>query len=315
MGFVRNPDNGRRVSRPKSDMQLIARHVPELRIVDQALWDQVQARLREIREATGADNADRPRYWEGRRARHMLTGKLFCGSCGGAMTNIGRNYLACSAARRQGSTCSNKRGIRRDALDNLILDSLQTRLMHPEHVATFIAEFTAEWNRLLAETSAHEHARRRELETVSRKLAGLIDAIADGLRATGLQQKLDDLEARKAELEHVLQGAPPPKLRLHPNLAAVYRRKVATLQKAMAGSDSAGALETVRSLIERVVLHPAPDGHRGFEIELVGEIAAMMALGIDDDTRGRNHAAGHDLFRSSIKVVAGAGFEPAAFRL
>ena len=98
-------------------------------------------------------------------------------------------------------------------------------------------------------------------------------------------------------------------------MAEVYRQKVATLQKAMTGSDSAGALETVRSLIERVTLHPVLDGRRGFEIELVGEIAAMMALGTDDDTRCRNQAAGHDLFQSSIKVVAGAGFEPAAFRL
>jgi site-specific DNA recombinase len=190
MGFVRNPDNGRRVSRAKSQMQLIAREIPELRIVDQALWDQVEARLKEVRSATGADTPDRPRYWERRRAQHMLTGKLFCGCCGGAVTNIGRDYLACSAARRQG-TCDNRRGIQRDELDKLILDALQTRLMHPDHVATFVTEFTAEWNRLLSETSAHEHTQRRELETVSRKMAGLIDAIADGLRAPGLQQKLE----------------------------------------------------------------------------------------------------------------------------
>ena len=112
MGFIRNPETGRRVSRSKSELQLIARDVPEFRIVDQALGTQVQARLTEVRAASGADNPDRPRYWEHRRAQHMLTGKLFCGCCDGPMTNIGRNYLACSAARRQG-TCSNRRGIQR----------------------------------------------------------------------------------------------------------------------------------------------------------------------------------------------------------
>jgi hypothetical protein len=39
---------------------------------------------------------------------------------------------------------------------------------------------------------------QREVESVDRKLASLIDAIADGLRAPGLQQKLDDLGTQRA---------------------------------------------------------------------------------------------------------------------
>jgi hypothetical protein len=60
-----------------------------------------------------------------------------------------------------------------------------------------------------------------------------------------------------------------------------------------------------------------PDVQRGFEIELVGEIAAMVSLGRDDGARARSRESATDqaLFQSSIKVVAGAGFEPAAFRL
>ena len=305
MGFIRNPETGRRVSRSKSELQLIARDVPEFRIVDQDLWDQVQARLTEVRAASGADNPDRPRYWEHRRAQHMLTGKLFCGCCDGPMTNIGRNYLACSAARRQG-TCSNRRGIQRDELDKMILDALQARLMEPEHVAAFVAEFNAEWNRLQREVSAHEGAKHRELDAVGRKLDGLIDAIARGIRSTSLQQKLDELEARKAELERALQAQPRPRPLLHPRLADIYRQRVESLQTALDGPDGSAALETLRSLIERVVLHPAPDGQRGFEIELLGEIAAMVALGADDKDHDRSRSAGHDPFHSSIKVVAGA---------
>ena len=305
MGFVRNPETGKRVSRARPEMQLIAHDVPEFRIVDQDLWDQVQARLTEVRAASGADNPDRPRYWEHRRAQHMLTGKLFCGCCDGPMTNIGRNYLACSAARRQG-TCGNRRGIQRDELDKMILDALQARLMEPEHAAAFVAEFNAEWNRLQGEASAHEGSKRRELDAVGRKLDGLINAIAEGLRAPGLQQKLDELTVRQAELERALQAAPRPRPLLHPRLADVYRQRVESLQTALDGPDGSAALETLRSLIERVVLHPAPDGQRGFEIELLGEIAAMVALGADDKDHDRSRSAGHDPFHSSIKVVAGA---------
>ena len=82
--------------------------------------------------------------------------------------------------------------------------------MEPEHVAAFVAEFNAEWNRPQAGASAHQGAKRRELDAVGRKLDGLIDAIARWIRSTSLQQKLDELEARKTELERALQAQPSP---------------------------------------------------------------------------------------------------------
>ncbi len=61
---------------------------------------------------------------------------------------------------------------------------------------------------------------------------------------------------------------------------------------------------------ERVVLHPTADG---FEVELVGEIANMVRLG---NGGGANESAARgELAARSLKVVAGAGFEPATFRL
>jgi site-specific DNA recombinase len=73
-------------------------------------------------------------------------------------------------------------------LEAQILDALRDRLMRPEHVAVFVQEFAAEWNRLVAEASAEIAVQHRELEVIEHKLTGLIDAIADGLRAPGLHQ-------------------------------------------------------------------------------------------------------------------------------
>jgi hypothetical protein len=79
------------------------------------------------------------------------------------------------------------------------------------------------------------------------------------------------------------------------------------LQAALQGPDSARALEDIRGLIERVVLHPGADIRRGFEIELVGEIAAMVGLGSASKADSRRTADDQDMFRRSVKVVAGAG--------
>jgi len=101
-------------------------------------------------------------------------------------------------------------------------------------------------------------------------------------------------------LEAEVAAAPAPLPRLHPNLAEVYRQKVEALHEALADPHSgAEALEILRSLIERVVLHPRVTG---FEIELVGDIAHMVSLGSTADTK---KAAIPKDAACSVKVVAG----------
>jgi site-specific DNA recombinase len=316
MHFRKDPESGKRVSLMNPADRWIVEDVPDLRIVDMGLWDRVQARNGAIRVNYGADKPDRPRFWEKRRSKHLLTGKMTCGVCGGAFSAVGKDVLACTAARCQG-TCDNRHSIRRPVLDGLILDALQTNLMQPEHLAFFIEEFTREWNCLQAEASAARSGNQRELEGVERQISKLIDALTEGFRGPSRQQKLDNLEARKTDLERKLQSTPAPAPALHPNLAGVYRERVTQLHAALRASpDRAGALEAARSLIERVVLHPSSEGN-GLEIELVGEIAAMVALGLGHDSNGAGVAAAADrgLFARSVKVVAGIGFEPMTFRL
>ena len=95
-------------------------------------------------------------------------------------------------------------------------------MMAPGHVAVFVEEFTHEWNRLHAERGAARDATTRELQTVERKLAKLVDAITEGLRGASLQRQLDALESRKAALEVGLRAAGE---RIHPvSTAALVRR-------------------------------------------------------------------------------------------
>ncbi len=313
--YVKAPGTGRRLSRVNPAEQIVTHDVPELRIVEPDLWDRVARRLRAIRATSGADDPNRPRFWEGRRAQHVLSGKVICGCCGGAISNVGKVYLACSAARKQG-VCANRRSIQRNALEGLVLDALKTRLMQPEHVATFVAKFTAEWNRLCAERSTTEKDKRLELASVERKLNNLIDAVADGMHGISVQGKIASLEAQQASLRQHLSSATPTMPALPPNLSEVYRRKVGLLQTALAGADNTEARDRVRDLIDHIVLTPSAAGS-GFEIELVGEISAMLGLTANNTKKDQNGVAVSDpgLFDGSIKVVAGTGFEPVTFRL
>jgi hypothetical protein len=146
--------------------------------------------------------------------------------------------------------------------------------------------------------------KRKELAGVTRRLDGLIDAIADGLRTPGLKAKLEDLEQRKVALEAEFALMPSPVPRLHPNLAEVYRGKVARLREAIQDpSDRDEALDILRGLVEAIEIGPADEG---FRIELFGEIANMVALGADKKKAAPDGVAVLAPYRCSVKVVAGA---------
>jgi site-specific DNA recombinase len=85
------------------------------------------------------------RFWEKRRARHILTGLAVCGVCGRPLAAVGQDYLRCVQADRSG-LCDNRRGVRRKILEDVVLRALQQNLMHPDLVAEFIGAYQAEVN-------------------------------------------------------------------------------------------------------------------------------------------------------------------------
>jgi len=120
---------------------------------------------------------------------------------------------------------------------------------------------------------------------------------------------MENLERRKKTLEDDLARAPEPMPALHPNIAEVYRAKVADLAEALNAPEiRQEASEALRSLIEEVRLVPE-DGT--LKIELFGELSALFALG---QSRKRKHPRSGDP-GVQITLVAGVGFEPTTFRL
>ncbi|WP_093160734.1 recombinase family protein [Aliiruegeria lutimaris] len=308
--YVKDPATGKRVSRINPQDEWIVEDASHLRIVDDGVWDRVKERQAAIDATPAVQGIKKSRFWEHRRPGHLLTGLLHCGTCGGVFASAGRDYLACSNARKLG-TCDQRKGIRRQVLEGFVLNLLRERLMQPQAVEAFIQAYHSEVNsgRDAEEAKRAELVRQHKL--VSDKLDGLYDAIADGLRTPGLMAKLEALEADKAELEARVSVPPPSPVRLHPNLSAIYRQKVERLGKSIQDPGIRDeALALLRQLITQVrIIHAAS----GWEVQLDGDIEALVVLGATTETRdghGRTKAS-----LSSVKVVAGVGFEPTTFRL
>ncbi|RWR04618.1 recombinase family protein, partial [Paenirhodobacter populi] len=144
--FIKDPVTQKRQARLNPPAEWITHEVPELRIIDQDLWDRVKAR----QEGRKIEHTERE-AWERRKPRFLLTGLVKCGCCGGGFSTIGKDRFGCSNSRNKGtSVCTNRTGITRQELEGRILTILSERLMDPELVKVFAAEYIAERNRLAA---------------------------------------------------------------------------------------------------------------------------------------------------------------------
>ena len=312
--YVKDPETGKRRSRANACDAVVAVEAPELAIVSLDLWDAVKARQAGLdkRVANKRTAAEAPLpFWSKRRPRYLFSGFMRCGVCGGGFSKISAAHFGCSTARNKGETiCGNRLTIRRDVLEATVMEGLRTRLMDPTLFKVFAEEFAAEWNRLQAEAGANLIRLRSERERVCRQIDRLVDALADGEPAARLMEKLKELERCRLELEHELETTDAPAPRLHPNIAEAYRRKVEELHAALKTDDAGPVRELIRGLVDAIVL--VPDDGR-LRVEVRGELAAILRL--SGCANEKAPAGRPELLVEQIKMVAGAGFEPAAFRL
>ncbi|WP_282154276.1 zinc ribbon domain-containing protein [Ruegeria atlantica] len=236
---------------------------------------------------------------------------LTCGCCGGGITQVGKQYYGCSAHKNKG-TCDNRLTIKRTDLEDRVLSGLKEQLLHPDLIAEFTKAYQEEYNRLAGSIQQERSNTTRDLARIERKIAHLIDAISDGMFHTSMKEKLTALEARKSKLQDTINSASdePPVL-LHPGLSDVYREQVANLTTALHDpSSQAEATSIIRGLLSEIRLIP---DYGTYTIELVGELAGLLALGTPQNEQSRPEAARLTL-RSTV-MVAGVGFEPTTFRL
>ena len=120
----------------------------------------------------------------------------------------------------------------------------------------------------------------KELQQVERGIKRCLDFITGGDGDPGsVRNQLQRLEARKREIDIDLktrrEGAA---IAIHPNLPELYCRKVAGLQQMLSDETvRPQVVETVRSLIDRIEIHPGRQ--RGeCEVLLVGALAQILAF-------------------------------------
>ncbi len=292
--MIRDPDTGRRVSRPNPPEEWRESEAPHLAIIDRATFDQVAA-MREGRakQATAGEYVKRP--------KRLLSGLLRCGHCGGGMAihdnRGGAIRIRCSRSVESG-ICNNERRYRLDKIEAAVIAGLKSQLEHPELLAEYVRVYREEMRAEAAQAARERAGIERRIADLNGQCDRLMQALKRGtLPIEKVEEEYLPLDAErkrlKAELERVEDV---PVVELHPQAVTRYRQAVETLAARLSDLDSRVDVEAIaafRALVDRVVVHDRPGG--GVEAEVIGHLAAL--IGRDAEIWGG-------------RVVAEEGFEP-----
>ncbi|MFC3692669.1 recombinase family protein [Chenggangzhangella methanolivorans] len=289
--MVKDPSNGKRVSRPNDAGQHQEALAEELRIIEHDLFEAVQAR----KAATGGEAARRAP-----KTPRVLSGLLRCSCCGGGMTLVGTDRsgprVMCST-RRESSSCENGARYYVERLEHLVVSAIGTQLADPDLLNDYIGEYVSERRETESGARAAKAATERALDVTKEKMTRVTDLLVDGLlEKADATARLASLRAEEARLkrELALAGRVASIIDLQPIAMTRYRDNVDALSRTMADASriDPALTRSFRDLVAGVIVLPRE--RRGeYAVKIEGKLSGLV---------------GPDL--SAIPLVAEEGLEP-----
>lgn len=274
--MIKDPDTGRRVSRPNPASEHQRVEAPHLRIVEEQLWQMVQ----DVKHRKGKQPAQRSR-----KPRRMLSGLLRCGSCQGGMSACGSDRsgkirVRCSTLHETGS-CENRSTFYLDALERAVLAHLHDYLADPRYMGEFVREYNVERARLAAGVDAARARLERRAGEVRRELDRALDAILKGIvDPETFRERIAALEAERNRVAVGLARAnsETTPIALHPAAIDRYGKTLEELRQALAAGITAGddeLIATFRGLVAQVIVHPRNEPGE-IKLEIHGRLAELI---------------------------------------
>jgi len=202
--FKINKRTGRRVPVWRGEAEHLVQQDERLRIVDDAVFQQVQERLSSRASAGGGQLRSEAR---------PFTGLIFCEECGSVCYRRSSNnrkgqyhYYSCGRRQRSGlDVCQNTASIREDQLLGKISETLVGVF---DDADAIIEEAVEEARKMLGKTREDAQQIRGQLAELDRKVTAmtrlLIDPEIETLAKKALSRQLGELESESERLQKVL---------------------------------------------------------------------------------------------------------------
>jgi site-specific DNA recombinase len=309
--FVKVPGTNKRVRRmrPESEWRTMAH--PELQIVSDDLWQRVKARQENLLATYGGAKHKglQPRS---ATSPYLLSGILKCGVCGANLAIVTGyssygNYpkYGCSQHFNRGA-CSNSVMVRRDWVEERLLDELQNQVLKREAIEYVLDEFGTHVKSAFANLS-NQMAQMRERK---QKLEGELRRLASTAAETGpsvfLVEAIHEREQQLRQITDQLLAGGADSVDAHlSDIRKFVTQRLGDLRSLLAGDPVPARKELLKHVSE---IRMIPQGGEG-KPHYVAE-GRWNLLGNEKDSSTSPNAV-----PTQIRMVAGVGFEPTTFGL
>ena len=258
--IIRDPVTGKRRYEPNPEEDWTRTPVPELRILDDAIWEKVQKRLRRRKanavEASAAKKKPKRRILDTHN-QHALTGWVKCGWCGGPKSLANDSRYICST-HRYAKKCKNARGTREAILMEAAFNALRDRIRNgPAFRERFIRTFAKEM-----QISEKLQAEAKEIKARIDRLMAVIERGVDTEHVTErvlvLQDELDELRMR-------IRSEAPAELPDEMEIRAALSREIGVIE--LSGDVERQRL-LFKNVLQAITLTPVPGQRSGETMEI-----------------------------------------------
>ena len=306
--FVKVPGTNKRRSRPRPESEWKRLSAPELAIVSNDLWNNVQSRFKSLGDAhTGQDR--RGLLHRSLTSPYLFSGLLKCGVCGSNLIIASgggkKPKYVCSGYCNRG-TCSNKLYIRQDELEERLLSKLRAELSQPEEIEFAIEIFGRQLRSSLASVSNQLGEMRSRKEKLEREIRNFTQAIAENGHSKYILQEIAEREKEISGITDRLLSSTPDSIEAQiGEVRRLVEEGIQNLQS-LSKLESSAAKEELHSHLSAVRMYPSVDGEGWYYIaegawDLLGTDPLAPDMRVCEEGR--------------IRMVAGGGFEPPTFGL
>ena len=279
----RNPESGRKTSRPRPESEWLRIEVPSWRIVSDDLWDRVQKQIKLVNDRFGNTRCGGFSRTE-RAKRYLFSGFLSCGVCGSNIIIVSgsglRGYVkyGCPSHRYRG-VCSNNILIRQDRLEEQLISGLVEKVLKPDMLEYVFQRFVEELQRRIRDIEQHSlkaatevDALRQKREELKAKATNLAEAIAAIGHSPSLLAQLSVVEAEIEKVDNrlVLTNKPQQFTIQMQELRDFVAHKALDLT-AVLRSDVVTARRALANHVQKLVLTPK-ETPQGPALEVSGDV-------------------------------------------
>lgn len=198
--WLKDPDTGKRqrVERPPQEWKIA--ELPDLRIIDEELWQAVRARMNYQRA--------KPNKGRGRPPRTLLGGLMRCPYCGGSVVAIDARSYGCTARHDRGRTVCGGIRFPRISADQRILNDLRDELLSPvamRGVESRLRTLLHGQSKNNRDAVAEMRKRRDDLDA---EIGRLVDALAQLGSSDAVLARLRAAEDEKRKLVTIATTVP-----------------------------------------------------------------------------------------------------------